>query len=603
MNNLAKNWDAPIQTKSVGMDVLLETACIATERVLALQTADGIFRVPDKLVNESFHHHNHQIIYNLARLYRLKHPLNSLRARTDVLRAAIRSGDALTEDYRQKIQNKSYTPHRELYCWIQALKILREEIGVRRKKRWERVLYGCSRSLLPEIKDIRPKLDVPFYYPNIICGRGFNHISLTTALVYIIGKYFKDASHTSLASDTMRMLVKTQRPEGYWSEYNGPSPFLNYITLEGVQRYYAASGDRSVLRFIRKAVEFNVRCLFPDMSIIANLDDRVQFDRRPTGQEVLAWGLGAFAHIPVWGLAAAQHSRVGRAYLGEVIDKLPQRLSRERLCAYLEFYVLLLQAYDAIPRSLRIPGKSERRKLLPFLKRSSKTILRRNALVEKKNRWVLSLSGIVSPTVGSSSRFCIDRQSFLSLFHQDAGHIIIGSNSKRQPGAATFRAKSMSGQDVYLPRGSELDPEKRKLHLFYDDFAASIQISLLSLRKARITLSLLRFGAENVEANLILGAFFDDIVMFRSKGAETSRKLGKKQVKYVWSKAGAVCCNGWELAIPEGGRFAWPFSPFYSYTDDQKSPARRSWAVLSIPLQGRVKEWTDTEIEVAVTFF
>ncbi|MFH0937763.1 MAG: hypothetical protein V1899_00530 [Planctomycetota bacterium] len=595
MSKTTEKWDNPIQAKTSGLDVLLEIACIATERVLTIQRPDGIFRVPDRLVNETFHHYNQQVIYNLARLYKLEHPLNSLCGRKDVLGAAIRNGDALAGHYRRCARKKAHADHRALYCWLMATEALGVAIGFKRKKQWEAVIYASSVSLAEEIGHVRSRLDAPLLCPNVQLGRGFNHITMITALVYIIGKYFRDDAYMKMASDMMRKLAICQQSDGYWTEYDGPSPFLNYITLEGVRRYYAASGDRTMLRFIRKAVEFNVRCLSPDMAIIANLDDRVQFDRCPTGPEALAWGLAPFAHIPVWGLAAAQYSTIGRSYLAEALERLPQRLSKERLCSYLELYVLLLQAYDAIPRNLRLPVKTSRSRVLPFLKTSSRTILERNALIEKRGPWMFSVSGIVAPAI-DRSKFKIERQSFLSLFHKDAGHIIVGTNSKNQPNVATFRGRFRGGRNVFLPRRSELDVKKRKLDLFFDGFIASLEIASLSRDTAKILMRLLPTGDGAIEVNLVVGAFFDDRVIFRQDKKETCETLGRTGIEYGWQNGkGSIACNHWELTVPESAVFRWPFIPFCSYTPNLRSPIRRSWSVLSIPFGER------TEMEIKAT--
>jgi hypothetical protein len=52
--------------------------------------------------------------------------------------------------------------------------------------------------------------------------------------------------------------------------------------------------------------------------------------------------------------------------------------------------------------------------------------------IRKTGPWQVALSGIIDRQA-INSRFYLDRQGHISVFHQKAGLIITGANSKSQP--------------------------------------------------------------------------------------------------------------------------------------------------------------------------
>jgi len=57
--------------------------------------------------------------------------------------------------------------------------------------------------------------------------------------------------------------------------------------------------------------------------------------------------------------------------------------------------------------------------------------------IRKSGPWQVCLCGLID-TQPLNSRFYLDRQGRVSVFHEKAGLIITGANSKRQPELATF---------------------------------------------------------------------------------------------------------------------------------------------------------------------
>jgi hypothetical protein len=80
------------------------------------------------------------------------------------------------------------------------------------------------------------------------------------------------------------------------------------------------------------------------------------------------------------------------------------------------------------------------------------------------------LSGIVD-TQAINSRFYLDRQGNLGVFHEKLRMIINGGNSKRQPELAAFSEKLM-GQVVHMPLSSRLQMSdaQDRLSLAYNTF-------------------------------------------------------------------------------------------------------------------------------------
>ena len=92
--------------------------------------------------------------------------------------------------------------------------------------------------------------------------------------------------------------------------------------------------------------------------------------------------------------------------------------------------------------------------------------------IRKTGPWVVWLSGIVA-TQNVSSRYYLDRQSNLEVFHQKYGLIISGANSKRQPELATFRER-IGGQTYHMPLDTRLRMGEQgdRLSLAYNTFVA-----------------------------------------------------------------------------------------------------------------------------------
>ena len=91
--------------------------------------------------------------------------------------------------------------------------------------------------------------------------------------------------------------------------------------------------------------------------------------------------------------------------------------------------------------------------------------------IRKNGPWVTCLSGIIStPT---TSRWYLDRQGHLSVFHEKLGLIITGANSKNQPELATF-AEKIGEQIMHTPTSSQLkmSDDTDQLALAYNSFFA-----------------------------------------------------------------------------------------------------------------------------------
>src|SRR6185503_6603037 len=94
----------------------------------------------------------------------------------------------------------------------------------------------------------------------------------------------------------------------------------------------------------------------------------------------------------------------------------------------------------------------------------------------RKNRpWVTCLSVLIAtPT---TSRWYLDRQGHLSVFHEKLGLIITGANSKHQPELATFTEK-VGGDFVHAPTSTHLKmaDDADELALAYNSFFAVLEV-------------------------------------------------------------------------------------------------------------------------------
>lgn len=211
----------------------------------------------------------------------------------------------------------------------------------------------------------------------------------------------------------------------------------------------------------------------------------------------------------------------------------------------------------------------------------------------RRTPWFACLSAITTPV--PLNRWGQDRQNFLSLYHDRAGLVIGGGDTKLQPLWSSFTVgdpellgHTPGDEDpdftpreglLHVPDSARLEPEGARLkygalecclHLRFDDDAT-----------ARIELSAVG-GRGTVQAHLTLLPRPGQPLR-HSSGQEAL--VGDDALDWSIEDEGSwVEHAGWRLSLPPHSRCRWPVLPHNPYRKDGAAETHEGRIVVSLPL-------------------
>jgi hypothetical protein len=200
--------------------------------------------------------------------------------------------------------------------------------------------------------------------------------------------------------------------------------------------------------------------------------------------------------------------------------------------------------------------------------------------IRKTGPWVTTLSGIVA-TQNAASRFYLDRQSSLEIYHRKYGVIVSSSNSKRQPELATF-SERVRGQTYHMPLDSRLwmADSRDRLALAYNTFIADIQVDPPSGEALPFRYVVQRKGSMDVAALTL------QIVLKGGEQVElgSGGRFTPSAERIVQDPKGSIRHGGWRLSWKGSAKLEWPLYPYYPYTDSPETEIENAVAALTFPL-------------------
>jgi hypothetical protein len=315
----------------------------------------------------------------------------------------------------------------DTYMWMEAYRLLAQDLDAARRARWRREIVKNVALLVP---DTRERLDFPWYHSPFI-GTSPNHYAQWASILHLGGRVFGNSEWEQLGAQVLRRFATVeQSADGYWGEHNnsGPTPGYNHLTLTALALYYEYTRDPAVLPALRRATEFHINYTYPDGTPVEVLNDRNRY-----------WGVSAWAQFAFTNFAA------GRRYAEFLTGFVrPEDITMDVL-GRLAQDALYYHAGPAKPIPQDLP-RYRHQMHVP-------------AGIRKTGLWTVVLSGLMS-TQAVNSQFYLDRQSCLSVFHQQLGLIISGANSKRQPELATFSERLLD-QTFHLPISTRLQMSRQ----------------------------------------------------------------------------------------------------------------------------------------------
>jgi hypothetical protein len=487
-----------------------------------------------------------------AVLYAKQHRDNARHRDRAMLDLAIRIGDLLASESEKGTYEPRLDSDWDTYMWLEAWRLLERELGAERRSRWQREI---EKNIALLVEDARDRLDFPWYNSPYI-GTSPNHYALWAANLYLGGRVFGNQAWEELGRQILRRFALVeQTPDGYWGEHSrsGPTPGYNHLTLSALAVYWEHSQDRDVLPALRRATDFHKYFTFLDGTPADVLNDRNRY-----------WGVSAWAQFAFTNFAD------GRGYARFLTSFFePETLTVDQAGRLAQDAVYYREgAVEPAPQTLKAYS---RRLNIP-------------AGIRKAGPWQVCLSGIID-TRAIHSRFYLDRQGHVSVFHERAGLIITGANSKRQPELATF-SEIVAGEVVHMPLSSRLEMggAADRLSLAYNTFFSDLYIAAPAGDGLTLRFVISGRGAPAKEPKLTLQLCLKAEETLET-GAGRKMVVGTERIQLEPADIrGWIRHRGWTMTVDPTARLLWPVYPHNPYTDGPETDISRAVGALSVPL-------------------
>jgi len=498
------------------------------------------------------------VMWPLAVIYTLDVPGNPYHRSPELLETLMKAGDALIADadpqgrwvFRKKDNSTWGMIHMPwTYSrWIRTFELIRDDMPPERRAAWEKALlngYGnIAKTALGSVHNI------PAHH-----AMG----------LYIAGKTLDRPAWREQAAEFLRKVAKSQSPNGYWSEGEGPVVNYNFVYVDALGTYYALSGDKAVLPALERASAFHRNFTYPDGNCVETIDQR-----NPFHAGVNQANLG-FTFDPV-----------GRTYLASQWAHVKDKEFKPDLLASLVRYGQEGPMEPADGQGARTyvltEGDVER------------------AMTLRQGPWFVCLSAFTSPV--SRNRWYQDRQNLVSIFHDKTGLIIGGGNTKLQPAWSNFTVGDTSllahkpgdtnpnfvpaGELYHVPSQATLVREPVPgLDLKYGPQTCRIRVEIQDDQTLDLVVSTSTPGALPVAAHVTLLPRMGQEVR---TVAGHAFKLGGDRVELTPEQiGGAIQYAGCTLRLPAEAGLCWPALPHNPYVLDGRAKPEEGRISLRLP--------------------
>lgn len=239
-----------------------------------------------------------EVIYPLAYLATSKEPQTPYTGDAQLINAAMKGGDALRDSLYEdgtveflKPDGSSWGriyPHRLLTAWLETYALLKDRLDTDRRSRWEKGLSLMVEGTHQQILGKRnPRLfSGIFRNDDVVWGWGnfeVNSLSIWDGLnVFRAGQIFDRKEWQQNGQRMIHSALETLDPAGFfWPEFGGPSPSQQLEYLQAIGLYYEHSGDLAVVPYLERGLEFQIKYVYPDGSLVETLDGRARYSPEP----------------------------------------------------------------------------------------------------------------------------------------------------------------------------------------------------------------------------------------------------------------------------------------------------------------------------------
>ena len=517
-----------------------------------------------------------EVIYPLAYLATTKEPATPYTGDAQLLNAAMKGGDALRDSQYEdgtveflkqdgSSWGRIYSP-KLLTAWLETYALLKDRLDADRRSRWEKGLNLMVEGTHQQILGKRnPRLfSGIFGSDEVIWGWGnfeVNSLSIWDGLnVFRAGQIFDRKEWQQNGQRMIHSALETLDPAGFfWPEFGGPSPSQQLEYLQAIGLYYELSGDLAVVPYLERGLEFQIKYVYPDGSLVETLDGRARYSSEPP----------AAAHF------VFSQLEEGRRFAKFLVAQLTRRGTT-------------LPLSGSLLRNLQYYHEGDETKL-PIEKKSYNLNSGSKATVRRKAPWFYALSGFTAPT--TRNRWGLDRQNFVSVWHEGVGLIIGGGNSKGQSEWSNF-IFARAGRLAYIPSGGEV--RENQLVLSYEDKKASLEVSPGSKTELKLKAALLD-PTSAATGQLLLHLKAGNTCKTAAGGVLS---LSDRPIEIRAEDAGGwIEFEGWRINLPAGSKINFPSYPFDPEARDTRAPLSQARGILSYPLNSTVPK---TEFTITV---
>ena len=504
------------------------------------------------------------VIQPLALLY--LEPGADCHGRDDVFDLACRGGDCLraAQDDAGRVEfvkpdgsrwGWTYMPWSMMH-WLQTYGLLRDALDADRRARWEEGLLLAYGGVIEELSPERVH-NIPAWH-----AAGLVHA----------GKLFDRPEWIDFGSALIHAVAAAQHPDGYWPESFGPTTLYNLVYVHAVGMYYQWTRDEKVLPCLERATDFHMHFTYPEGTVCETVDGRVKYHATP-----IAKGGPGFLAVP-------RGRRFFRDQMMRVISY--REASQADPFSVRDTWDLqeLADAYPYLDDAAAEAAAPALQDLRQF------TALRNGrALVRRSGDWFYCLSGYLTPREKRSglsrTRWNMDRQNYLGIWHEGSGLVVGGGNSKHQPELATFEVRTgpvslCQADSAALRQEDGLDI----LRLVYGDTTTEVRLRPLD-DALELTFALIEKGPATQE---VLGGFTLPCLVNQTVRTSNHPEPATLAPLQVWGDAwedepGWIAWKSVRMETPRA-YVRWPVYPFNPYAADDAAPADEALALVGFTL-------------------
>ena len=182
-------------------------------------------------------------------------------------------------------------PHKLLAAWLETYALLKDRLEADRRTRWEKglslMVEGTHQQILGK-KNPRLFSGI-FRNDEVVWGWGnfeVNSLSIWDGLnVFRAGQIFDRKDWQQNGQRMIHSALETMDPVSFfWPEFGGPSPSQQIQYLQAIGLYYEHSGDLAVVPYLERGLEFQIKYVYPDGSLVETLDGRARYSPEPPSE-------------------------------------------------------------------------------------------------------------------------------------------------------------------------------------------------------------------------------------------------------------------------------------------------------------------------------